>query len=68
MMHPCKNLYYLSSVACMLTECLNETELEVLAAELRTLGEMIDSVLVHKARCCPMPSSKAVSTAADDAC
>lgn len=50
-MNHCKNLYYLSSVACMLTECLDKTELEILAADLRTLGEMIDSTLMRQAQC-----------------
>lgn len=46
-MASCKNLYYLSSIACMLGGCLDETELEVLSADLRTLGEMIESILVR---------------------
>lgn len=47
-MYHCKNLYYLSSVVCMLTECLDEEALEVLSSDLLTLGEMIDSVLIRK--------------------
>ncbi|MDE7312647.1 MAG: hypothetical protein K2N87_13675 [Eubacterium sp.] len=50
-MYSCKNLYYLSTVACMLTECLSQAELEILAADLRTLGEMIDAALVRQAQC-----------------
>lgn len=55
-MNRCKNLYYLSSLACMLQECLNEEELEILSADLRTLGEMLESVLVRRQHCqmvCP---------------
>ncbi len=35
------HLYALSSVACMLGNCLDREELEILASDLRTLGEMI---------------------------
>lgn len=47
----CKNLYYLSTIACMLGECMDEKELEILSADLRTLGEMIDSITVRQANC-----------------
>lgn len=55
-MYYCKNLYYLSSIVCMLQECLNKEDLEILSADLRTLGEMIESVLVRQEQCqtvCP---------------
>lgn len=47
-MNYCKNLYFLSSIACMLAECLDEDELELLSTDLLTLGEMTESVLTHK--------------------
>lgn len=56
-MNHCKNLYYLSSIACMLTECMNEKELELLSCDLRTLGEMIESAALRQARCRMEPAS-----------
>lgn len=47
-MKNCTNLYYLSSIACMLAECLNESELNILSADLSALGEMIEPILVHE--------------------
>ncbi len=50
-MNHCKNLYYLSSIVCMLTDHFTEDELELLSADLLTLGEMIDSALIHRKHC-----------------
>lgn len=50
-MNPCANLYFLSSLACKLFECLDETTLETLGANLTTLGDMLLSTLAHKAAC-----------------
>ena len=50
-MNYCKNLYYLSSIACMLADCLDEEELELLSVDLLTLGELTESILVHKKHC-----------------
>ncbi len=47
-MNSCSSLYYLSAIACRLSECMSENELKILACDLRTLGEMIESVLAHK--------------------
>ena len=47
----CTNLYFLSTIACQLAECLNEEELEMLSADLTTLGYMIESLLAHKSIC-----------------
>lgn len=44
----CKNLYILSTIACQLVECLSEEELEILSADLSTLGDMIESLLAHQ--------------------
>ena len=41
----CQNLYILSTIACKLAECMPEEELEVLAADLSTLGDMISGIL-----------------------
>ena len=47
----CQNLYFLSTIACQLTECLSEEELEILSADLNALGYMIESLLAHKNVC-----------------
>lgn len=47
----CTNLYLLSTIACQLAECLDEKELELLAADLTTLGYMITSLLARQAVC-----------------
>lgn len=48
-MKNCSNLFYLSSVACKLSECLSEEELAVLASELTVLGDMLASILARQA-------------------
>ena len=50
-MYHCKNLYYLSSIVCMLTEHFTEDELELLSTDLLTLGQMLDSALTHRQLC-----------------
>ena len=51
MKNNCQNLYFLSTVACQLAECLDEKELERLSADLTVLGYMIESLLAHKSVC-----------------
>lgn len=50
-MNPCSNLFFLSSIVCRLSECLDEQELAVLSADLSVLGEMIAAVAVRKEVC-----------------
>lgn len=47
----CSDLYILSALACQLSECLSEDELEVLSADLSTLGDMLQSLLTRQAAC-----------------
>lgn len=51
MKNNCQSLYILSTIACQLTECLSEEELEILSADLKTLGEMLESLLARKSNC-----------------
>ena len=51
MKNNCQNLYILSSIACQLAECLSREELEMLSADLTTLGYMIESLMVHQNIC-----------------
>ena len=47
----CANLYFLSTLACQLTACLDEKELEILSVELTTLGYMLESLLTRQSAC-----------------
>lgn len=51
MENSCTNLYFLSTIACQLAECLDEKELELLSADLTTLGYMIESLIAHQSVC-----------------
>ena len=51
MKNNCQNLYFLSTIACQLAECLDEKELEMLSADLTALGYMIESLLAHQKVC-----------------
>lgn len=51
MKNNCTNLYLLSTLACQLAECLDRNELEMLATDLVTLGDMIESLLAHQSAC-----------------
>lgn len=50
-MNNCPNLYFLSTVACKLSECLSEEELAILSADLMTLGDMLASIIAHQSSC-----------------
>lgn len=39
----CQNFYFLSTLACQLTECLDKKKLKMLSTDLTTLGYMIES-------------------------
>lgn len=46
-MNNCTNLYVLSTIACQLAKFLDENELNILSADLQTLGEMLESILAR---------------------
>lgn len=50
-MNNCCDLYFLSTIACRLAECLPEEELSVLATSLTALGDMLEVVLAQQAAC-----------------
>lgn len=50
-MNTCSNLFYLSSIACKLSECLSEKELTKLAADLVVLSDMLANILAQQALC-----------------
>ena len=51
MKNNCNNLYFLSTIACQLAECLDEKELEMLSSDLTALGYMIESLIAHRSAC-----------------
>lgn len=50
-MNCCSDLFFLSTLACKLSKCLDEKELAILAADLVALGEMIEAVLARQETC-----------------
>ncbi|MDO4340241.1 MAG: hypothetical protein Q4C91_19485 [Eubacteriales bacterium] len=50
-MNHCSNLFFLSTIACRLSECLDEKELAVLAANLVALGDLLEAELAHREAC-----------------
>lgn len=47
-MRDCTNLYFLSTVACQLSECMSGEELEKLASDLLVLGYMLENITARK--------------------
>ena len=52
-MKDCSNLYFLSTIACQLADCLPDDELAVLAADLVVLSDMLANMIARKAACHP---------------
>lgn len=50
-MNNCSNLFFLSTIACQLSECLSEDELNALAADLVVLGDMLVNLVSHQQAC-----------------
>lgn len=46
-MDNCSNLFFLSAIACQLSECLDEEQLEILAADLVVLSDMLANILAR---------------------
>ncbi|WP_394921958.1 hypothetical protein [uncultured Robinsoniella sp.] len=65
-MKNCTNLYFLSSIACQLSECLSEKEIAILAADLATVGCMLSSILSHRVVNTSLDSAAAASNIASD--
>ena len=47
-MDSCSNLFYLSTIACQLSECLSEKEIAKLAADLVVLSDMLANIIAHQ--------------------
>lgn len=50
-MNNCTDLYFLSTIACQISECLSKDELELLAVDLKALGEMFEVISVRQSMC-----------------
>ena len=50
-MKNCSNLFYLSAIACKLSECLSEQELTLLSADLVVLSDMLANMIAQRAVC-----------------
>ena len=60
-MNTCSNLFYLSSIACKLSECLSEKELTKLAADLVVLSDMLANILAQQALCTDDKTDRSVN-------
>ncbi|MCF2680103.1 hypothetical protein JQM69_05280 [Faecalicatena contorta] len=47
----CTDLYFLSTVACKLAECIPEDELAILAASFTALGDMLQVIIARRDAC-----------------
>ena len=47
-MENCSNLFYLSTIACKLAECMSEKELAALSSDLVVLSDMLANILAHQ--------------------
>ena len=50
-MKNCSNLYFLSTVACRLSECLSDDDLAILAADLVVLSDMLENLIARQSIC-----------------
>lgn len=46
-MDNCSNLFFLSAIACQLSECLDEEQLEILSSDLVVLSDMLANILAR---------------------
>lgn len=47
----CSNLFYLSTIACKISECIPPKELAALSADLVVLSDMLANILAHQELC-----------------
>lgn len=51
MKNNCFDPYFLSTIACQLSECLTEEELALLATSLTALGDILEVILARRSAC-----------------
>lgn len=49
----CSHLFFLSTLACQLGECLTADELERLSSDLVVLSDLLANLLAHQNAVCP---------------
>lgn len=50
-MNNCTNLYLLSTIACQLSQCLDQDDLAILAADLVVLSDMLANIIARQDAC-----------------
>ena len=50
-MQNCSNLYFLSTLACQLADCMSDDEIAILAADLVVLSDMLANIAAKNAVC-----------------
>lgn len=50
-MNNCTNLFYLSAIACQLSECLSEEEISLLSSDLVVLSDMLANIITRNDLC-----------------
>nr|DAT32070.1 MAG TPA: hypothetical protein [Caudoviricetes sp.] len=50
-MQNCSNLYFLSTLACQLADCMSDDEIAILAADLVVLSDMLANIVARNAVC-----------------
>lgn len=50
-MNSCCNLFYLSTIACKLSDCMSEQELAQLSADLVVLSDMLANINTRRTGC-----------------
>lgn len=50
-MNGCSNLFYLSTIACKLAECMSEKELAALSSDLVVLSDMLANIIARNDLC-----------------
>jgi len=48
-MQNCSNLYFLSTLACQLADCMSDDEIAILAADLVVLSDMLANIAARNA-------------------
>lgn len=46
-MNGCSNLFYLSTIACKLAECLSDDEISILSSDLVVLSDMLANIITR---------------------
>lgn len=56
-MKNCSTLYFLSTLACQLSDCMSDDEIAILAADLVVLSDMLANIAARNSICSPDDST-----------